>query len=50
MKNAFEKVLNIQFVEQDLTPLENSIKTKLLNNKYLCDQWNMEGEFIPFLC
>jgi lipoate-protein ligase A len=50
MKGAFEEVLDIQFVEQELTPLENSLKTKLLNNKYLCDQWNMEGEIISFSC
>lgn len=46
MKEAFEEALKIKFVEQELTPLEDSLKTLLLNNKYLCNDWNMKGKTI----
>ena len=44
LREGFEKVLGIQFVEQDLTPPEKEIRARLLRNKYSTDRWNMEGK------
>ena len=44
LREGFKKVLDVRFVEQDLTPEEEELKTRLLRNKYLTDGWNMEGK------
>ncbi|MDI6775885.1 MAG: lipoate--protein ligase family protein [Syntrophales bacterium] len=44
LREGFEKVMGIQFIEQDLTPPEKEIRTRLLRNKYLTNRWNMEGK------
>lgn len=44
MKKSFEKVLNIDLVEGRLTAREESLKLRLMNDKYMNDRWNMEGK------
>ena len=44
LRKGFEKVLGIQFVEQDLSPEEEEIGAWLLRNKYLTDTWNIDGK------
>jgi lipoyl(octanoyl) transferase len=44
MKKSFEKRLDIELVEGCLTPEEESLKLRLMNNKYMNDKWNMGGK------
>ncbi len=44
MKKSFEKKLDIKLVEGCLTPEEDSLKLRLMNDKYMNDKWNMEGK------
>ena len=44
LRKGFEKVLGIQFVEQDLSPPEEELGARLLRSKYLIDTWNMDGK------
>jgi lipoate-protein ligase A len=44
MKKSFEKKLDIELVEGCLTPYEESLKLRLMNDKYMNDRWNMEGK------
>ncbi len=44
MKKSFEKVLYIKLVEGCLTAHEESLKLRLMNDKYMTDRWNMEGK------
>jgi lipoate-protein ligase A len=44
MKKSFEKKLGIELVEGCLTPHEESLKLRLMNDKYMTDRWNMEGK------
>lgn len=43
LKNSFEKKLGIELVEGALTPEEELLKSQLMKNKYMNDQWNLEG-------
>jgi len=44
MKKSFEKKLDIELVEGCLTPEEESLKLRLMTDKYMNDEWNMEGK------
>ncbi len=44
IKISFEKKLAIKLVEGCLTPEEESLKLRLMNDKYMNDKWNMEGK------
>ena len=44
IKKSFEKKLDIEFVEGCLTAHEESLKSRLMNDKYMNDRWNMEGK------
>jgi lipoyl(octanoyl) transferase len=44
MKRSFEKKLDIELVEGCLTAHEESLKLRLMNDKYMNDKWNMEGK------
>ena len=44
MKRSFEKNLDIELVEGCLSPEEESLKLRLMNDKYMNDKWNMEGK------
>ena len=44
MKKGFEKKLDIELVEGCLTPEEESLKLRLMNDKYMNDKWNIEGK------
>jgi lipoate-protein ligase A len=44
IKKSFEKKLDIAFVEGCLTPAEESLKSRLMNDKYISDKWNLEGK------
>jgi lipoyl(octanoyl) transferase len=44
IKKGFEKKLDIAFVEGCLTPAEESLKSRLMNDKYISDKWNLEGK------
>jgi lipoyl(octanoyl) transferase len=44
IKKSFEKKLAIELVEGCLTPQEESLKSQLMNDKYMNDRWNMEGK------
>jgi lipoate-protein ligase A len=44
IKKSFEKKLDIELVEGCLTPHEESLKLRLMNDKYMNDRWNMEGK------
>lgn len=40
---GFEETLHIRLVEGELTPREEAVKARLLEQKYGCDEWNMKG-------
>ncbi|MDO9515821.1 MAG: biotin/lipoate A/B protein ligase family protein, partial [Syntrophales bacterium] len=40
---GFEEVLNIRLVESELSPEEEALKDRLLDDKYMRDEWNMKG-------
>ncbi|MGZ3649093.1 MAG: lipoate--protein ligase family protein [Syntrophales bacterium] len=44
MKKGFEKRLDIELVEGCLTAREESLKLRLMNDKYMNDTWNMGGK------
>ncbi len=44
IKKSFEKKLDIELVEGCLTAHEESLKLRLMNDKYMTDKWNMEGK------
>ena len=44
MKKAFKKRLAIELVEGPLTKEEESLKRRLMDDKYMNDKWNMEGK------
>ncbi|MGC9976944.1 MAG: biotin/lipoate A/B protein ligase family protein [Syntrophales bacterium] len=44
VKKGFEKKLDIKLVEGCLTLEEESLKLRLMNDKYMNDKWNMEGK------
>jgi len=44
MRKSFEKKLDIELVEGCLTTEEESLKLRLMNDKYMNDKWNMEGK------
>jgi lipoate-protein ligase A len=44
IKKSFEKKLDIELVEGCLTAHEESLKLRLMNDKYMNDRWNMEGK------
>jgi lipoate-protein ligase A len=44
IKKGFEKKLDIAFAEACLTPAEESLKSRLMNDKYMSDKWNLEGK------
>ncbi len=43
IRTGFEKKLDVKLVEGWLTPEEESLKLRLMNDKYMNDKWNMEG-------
>jgi lipoate-protein ligase A len=46
LSGGFEKALNIQLLEGELTPYENEIAKKLYKEKYTTDDWNFHGRNI----
>jgi len=40
---GFEEVLDIRLVEEGLSPEEEALKDRLLEDKYMRDEWNMKG-------
>jgi lipoyl(octanoyl) transferase len=44
IKKSFEKMLDINLVEGCLTAEEESLKSWLMNDKYMNNRWNMEGK------
>jgi len=40
---GFEEVLHVRLVEGGLSPTEEALKKRLLEDKYLRDEWNMKG-------
>jgi lipoate-protein ligase A len=44
LKTGFENVLGIHFIEDDLSPLEDRLKSELLANKYMSPNWNLDGK------
>lgn len=43
LSEGFKKALNIQLLEDELTPYENEIASKLYKEKYTTDEWNFKG-------
>jgi lipoate-protein ligase A len=43
MKAGFEAVLGVRLEEGALTPEEEALKGRLLQDKYTNDQWNLKG-------
>jgi len=43
---GFQKALNIEFVEGELTPYEQQLAGKLCEDKYATDEWNFHGRSI----
>lgn len=44
LKTGFENVLGIHFIEDDLSPSEDRLKSELLANKYTNPNWNIDGK------
>jgi lipoate-protein ligase A len=47
LRGAFEDTLGITFAEDGLTAAEDSLKERLLDEKYGTDRWNLEGKSTP---
>jgi lipoate-protein ligase A len=44
LKKNFEKKLGIALVQEEMTPGEEILKTRLMHNKYMNDKWNLKGK------
>ena len=44
LKKNFEKRLGIELVQEEMSPEEEVLKTRLMRDKYLNDKWNLEGK------
>jgi len=47
LRGAFEDTLGIRLAEGGLSPAEESLKERLLAEKYATDQWNLDGKGVP---
>ena len=47
LRGAFEDTLGIRLAEGGLSPAEESLKERLLAEKYATDQWNLDGKGGP---
>jgi lipoate-protein ligase A len=44
IKESFEETMKVRLLESGLTPREEVLKERFLRDKYLKDEWNMEGK------
>jgi lipoate-protein ligase A len=47
LRDAFEDTLGVRLAEGGLSPAEESLKERLLAEKYGTDRWNLEGKGDP---